>query len=195
HRLVAQNSRLEETMTVAHNQAKQSCTSTFHDLDNSPHKALTWSWCMYLALFNGGRHIYRALETADTEFWLEDNTDDENNNKHIEALSFWRFDSEDANGNDVQVEFKTAFDAAGEVLGAEEQEEVVCEGVEVFRFCLGLVEEIGRLMQNVEPCHLKSLSSNSNTSSSQEKDVTGKDKSEDSSSSWWQRYAPPWLMG
>ncbi|KAK5955748.1 hypothetical protein OHC33_003389 [Knufia fluminis] len=111
-----------------------------------PHLALAYTWTMYLALFNGGRHIHRALARAGPDFWLETETGQD---QRIEALSFWRFNAateDNPEADQLKLEFKRKFDEVSEMLTEGEQGEVVREAKGIFELCMELVEYLDGVM-------------------------------------------------
>ena len=114
-----------------------------------PYLALAYSWTMYLALFNGGRHIHRALQRAGPGFWLEaeqEATGEENN-----VLTFWRFEAatdEDPEADQLKLEFKTRFDEATQLLTVGERDEVVVEAKSIFDLCMEQVEFLDGVMRD-----------------------------------------------
>ena len=101
-------------------------------LEMTPHLLLAWQWCLYLALFNGGRYIRRILQGAEAGFWSA--AAGERSEGDL-PLSFWEFDGGEEDGEDVKVEFVRRFEEASVLLSERERREVVVEAGRVFEVC------------------------------------------------------------
>lgn len=132
---------------------KQAAESTRHILENihsKPHLALAYTWTMYLALFNGGRWLYKQLESPGPGFWQEPiNT--EQDEVVIQALSFWRFETspQDPQAEQLKIEFKGKFEEASNMSTDEERDEVVGEVVGLFELCLNLIDGLDVIMADM----------------------------------------------
>lgn len=112
-----------------------------------PHLALAYAWTMYLALFNGGRYIQRALlshSTTNACFWTGDNRDgthdmSSDSDADSDYLTFWHFDSLVPDAEDIKSAFKQQFDLASAVLTDDEQQEVADEGKRCFDLCAHMI--------------------------------------------------------
>lgn len=119
-------------------------------IQERPHLALAYTWTMYLALFNGGRHLYRALARPGPDFWLED---DDANSPPIRVLSFWRFDAAteaDPEADQLKLTFKQNFDDASSLLTEIETDEVVQEAKSLFELCMRLIGLLDVVMAEVQ---------------------------------------------
>lgn len=110
---------------------------------SSPHILLAYSWVMYLALFNGGRWIRsqllfpnRGTSPSSSQFWPAVSP-----NAEAGCLTFWQFDG-DQDGTDVKTIFKSRFETLAAELTDLERQDVVEEAVEIFKICVGIVEEL-----------------------------------------------------
>lgn len=113
------------------------------DVVQKPHLLVAYSWVMYMAIFSGGRWIRQQLASAGSAFWLDF---DEAASVHIDPLpgfSFLSFDTDD-DGEGLKSAFKEHLTAADGLLTAEERQEVVATGEDVFRQCIQIVEQIDR---------------------------------------------------
>lgn len=111
-----------------------------------PHTLLAYTWVFYMALFNGGRWMRKQLLDVGDDFWSVDNTDSKSrhcssDSDCLPCLSFWFFDGTE-DGEDVKYDFRERFTAISETLSKEQSEDVVAEAVEIFHWCLRLVEEL-----------------------------------------------------
>lgn len=121
-------------------------------IEQTPHLALAYAWTMYLALFNGGRHIHRALKRPGREFWLAENEHGTGSDK-IDALSFWHFEAateEDPEADQLRLEFKRRFDETCQLLTDCEREGVVKEAESIFELCMELVLFLDGVMAEYE---------------------------------------------
>lgn len=121
-------------------------------IQQTPYLALAYAWTMYLALFNGGRHIHRALKRPGRAFWLAEDGQDTGSDK-IDALSFWHFEAateEDPDADQLKLEFKRSFDEACQLLTECEREEVVKEAESIFELCMELVLFLDGVMVEYE---------------------------------------------
>lgn len=137
-RLRSQHPAIAQIEARVRNQAAQETSHILSNIKARPHLALAYTWTMYLALFNGGRFLYKQLAAAGPEFWLEPTSTEQEDKSNIQALSFWRFDtaSEDPNAEELKLGFKKNFEQASEMLSNNERDEVVSEAVGLFELCL-----------------------------------------------------------
>lgn len=147
---------------------EQAAESTRHILENigsKPHTALAYTWTMYLALFNGGRWLYKQLASPGPGFWLEP-TNKEQSDTIIEALSFWRFETspQDPQAEELKLEFKGKFEEASNTLTDEERHEVVEEAVKLFELCLNLINGLDVIMADMSHATQQDLSASNNMS-------------------------------
>lgn len=113
------------------------------DAVEKPHILVAYAWVMYMAIFSGGRWIRQQLSKAGPAFWFGI---DEAAGLRIDDLpgfTFLSFDKED-DGEELKAIFKAHLLAAEDLLTAEERQEVVATGVDVFEQCIQLVEQIDR---------------------------------------------------
>lgn len=150
-KLQAQNPALAQIEERVQNQAIENTRHILTNIKSRPHLALAYTWTMYLAMFNGGRWLYKQLAAPGPEFWLESNHTEEGEDK-IQALSFWRFEisPHDPNAEDLKAEFKRNFEQASEMLSEEERVEVVKEAVSLFELCLKMIEDLNTIMLGVQ---------------------------------------------
>ncbi|KAK5312025.1 hypothetical protein LTR70_008458, partial [Exophiala xenobiotica] len=119
-------------------------------IEQNPYLALAYAWTMYLALFNGGRHIQRALKRPGREFWL---TENDTGSDKIDVLSFWHFEAateEDLEADQLRLEFKSRFDKACQLLTDFEREGVIKEAEGIFELCMELVLFLDGVMVEYE---------------------------------------------
>lgn len=143
---------LEEMEETVRRYSEAGTVQIYERIQDKPYLALAYAWAMYLALFNGGRWLLKQLESAGTDFWLE-NSEQESLQRSIAALSFWRFEAattEDPNADQLKTTFKQNFDSASLMLTEEEAAEVVQEGIAVFDTCSGLIEMLDSCVQQME---------------------------------------------
>ncbi|KAI1611111.1 hypothetical protein EDD36DRAFT_313071 [Exophiala viscosa] len=136
HDLDALKSTLDEHLAQEVDQLVKDSQAFFSgvtaSLSEKPHVLLSYVWAMYLALFNGGRWIHRQLASAGAEFW---------GNKTL-PLSFWGFEKNDdcgMDGENLKVQFKTAFMEASSLLTDAERDEVIEETKKLFDMCSKMV--------------------------------------------------------
>lgn len=137
-------SAMEEKVWCVANERTRYITEHIRD---RPYLAMAYTWTMYLALFNGGRHIHRGLARAGPEFWLEDSPSP---SARIGSLSFWHFNEateEDPDADQLKSKFKRGFDEASQLLTDSEREEVVQEAKSIFELCMELVEFLDGVME------------------------------------------------
>lgn len=96
---------------------------------------MSYTWVLYLALFNGGRWIRAQLEQAGPEFW---DTRLHTQSSKTDCLSFWEFEDE-LDGEEIKHDFKARFNTAAAVLDDAERQDVVAECVRVFETCSHMV--------------------------------------------------------
>lgn len=122
-------------------------TDTAH---KTPYVLLTYSWIMYMALFNGGRWIRNRLLEAGAEYWINKDKADSNTDPALIGpmfLSFWYFDGAE-DGEDIKRAFRTKFvHATRKHLTEAECEIMVQEAQALFRLLLGLVYEIDGVVE------------------------------------------------
>lgn len=125
-------------------------STLYHTLESKPHLLLAWQWCLYLALFNGGRYIRRTLRNVpQAEFWCGGRSNNNNRSGPIEQekeeetlpLTFWEFNG-DQDGEDVKAEFTRRFEEASLLLTQDERRDVVDEAKRVFEVCESLVARL-----------------------------------------------------
>ena len=145
------SSRLSRAQRQSVERLEVSSAHIFAELRNAlemkPHLLLAWEWCLYLALFNGGRYIRRILRGAGAEFWVGAGGAREEGEL---PLRFWGFDGGE-DGEDVRGEFMRRFEEGSLLLSERERGEVVVEAGRVFEVCEMVVgvldafaEEVGR---------------------------------------------------
>lgn len=100
-----------------------------------PYLIMSYTWVMYLALFNGGRWIRGRLEQAGPDFW---GVQAQTLSSKIDCLSFWEFEGAQ-DGEDIKIDFKAKFDIAAAALDDTERQDVVEECVRVFETCSQMV--------------------------------------------------------
>ncbi|KAI4145355.1 MAG: hypothetical protein LQ340_006321 [Diploschistes diacapsis] len=117
-----------------------------------PHALIAYTWVMYMALFNGGRWIREQLSTARDLTWvltqdsLEVAAAFAGDSTHSEAgLSFWHFEGAE-DGDDIKTEFKARLVDVGAMLSPDHKADIVQEASEIFKRCVGLVEEIDSIV-------------------------------------------------
>lgn len=149
--LQAQNPLISLIEARVRNQAIENTSHIFKNIKSRPHLALAYTWTMYLAMFNGGRWLYKQLEAPGPQFWLEPTPTAEDNGS-IQALSFWRLDStlQDPNAEELKLEFKRNFEQASEMLNSEEKDEVVKEAVSLFDLCLSMIADLDTIMAQLK---------------------------------------------
>jgi len=101
-------------------------------LSARPHVVLSYTWSMYLALFNGGRWIHSQLASAGRDFWGEG----------VPPLSFWEFEDDEGCDGDLgylKSLVKDAFSVAASRLTCEEKDDVIEEAKGLFDLCLEMV--------------------------------------------------------
>jgi len=108
-----------------------------------PHLILSYTWVMYMALFNGGRWIRDQLRQAGPEFWGAHNPTP---SPTIHCLSFWEFEGEH-DGEDVKDDFKARFSTTAAALNDTERQEVIEGSVKVFGTCSWMVECLDKQAQ------------------------------------------------
>lgn len=113
-----------------------------------PHLIMSYTWVMYLALFNGGRWIRGQLEKAGPGFW---GTQTHTDSPKLDCLSFWEFEG-NSDGEDIKNDFKARFEVAAAVLDDTKRQEVVAECVRVFEMCSQMV---GWLDKQTQPISAK----------------------------------------
>lgn len=129
---------LEEQSAVYHRRILAS-------LSAKPHVLLSYTWTMYLALFNGGRWMRSQFFSAGSSFWLGQEF----------PLSFWDFEDSDgasSNGEDLKIAFKDGFAEASSLLDDEQRDEIIEESKNLFDLCLEMVKllEGGQSMASPE---------------------------------------------
>ena len=104
-----------------------------------PHLLITYTWLLYMALFNGGRYICAKLRQAGPAFWENPLSKEEDD---IDScLCFWGFDGH-GGGEDIKAEFKRRFARVEPCLTDGEKEEVVQEAVLVMQTMVEVVKDI-----------------------------------------------------
>lgn len=123
-----------------------------------PHLALAYAWTMYLALFNGGRHIQRALISqtpTHPHFWTGDDNQTTSSVSDTalasDYLTFWHFDSPVPNAEDIKSAFKHRLDTSSQLLSATEQDEVADEGARCFELCARMIAWLDGYMLSMTP--------------------------------------------
>ncbi|EXJ94535.1 hypothetical protein A1O1_02931 [Capronia coronata CBS 617.96] len=110
--------------------------SRIHEiLSAKPHVLLSYTWAMYLALFNGGRWIRKQLVSQGSDFWRGEPL----------PLSFWEFgDSGDSDpeGEHLKALFQERFLAAASLLRDEEKDYVIRETPRLFELCSEIVRDL-----------------------------------------------------
>ncbi|KAF2432775.1 heme oxygenase-like protein [Tothia fuscella] len=124
-----------------------------------PHVLIAYAWCMYMAVFSGGRWIRSQLCASGEEFWTGNaareapNTDgrDDLNLGKFEGLglSFWFFPGAQ-DGEDIKADFKQRLQEGEAVLTAEQRADVVAEAQEIFNRCDSLVRELDSMRAKVD---------------------------------------------
>ncbi|KAF2502999.1 heme oxygenase-like protein [Lophium mytilinum] len=117
-----------------------------------PHVLVAYAWCYYMAVFSGGRWIRGELRRGGEEFWRKGGAQSGGETEKEEAvslneagLSFLCFPGLE-DGEDIKAEFKSRLAAAEELFTPQEREDVVQESQEIFRYSVGLVEELDELL-------------------------------------------------
>jgi heme oxygenase len=110
-----------------------------------PFLIMSYTWVMYLALFNGGRWIRAQLEQAGPEFW---DTQVHTLTSKMDCLSFWEFEDE-LDGEEIKYDFKARFNTAAAVLDDAERQDVVDECVRVFETCSQMVGWLDKQTQPI----------------------------------------------
>lgn len=146
-RLQQQNSAIASVEERVRKQASENTRHILTNIDSKPHLALAYKWTMYLAMFNGGRWLYKQLASPGPGFWLEPTAAEQDENT-IQALSFWRFETSlhDPQAEELKLEFKGKFEEASGTLTDEERDEVVEEAVRLFELCLKLIDHLDVIM-------------------------------------------------
>lgn len=103
-----------------------------------PHVILSYTWVMYMALFNGGRWIRDQLNQGGPDLWGS-----HTQSFNIDCLSFWNFEGE-LDGEDIKDDFKARFNKAVAVLDDTERQDVIDESVRIFETCSQMVAWLDR---------------------------------------------------
>ncbi|KAB8360574.1 hypothetical protein FH972_024314 [Carpinus fangiana] len=131
-----------------------------------PHLLLAYAWCMYMAIFAGGRYVRQGLSDVPKSFWeggkaasdnpfFEDDEDDDvGSSSTLDRLgySFLSFDGDD-DGASIVSAFRKNFAGADKILTAGERDEIIAESRTIFEYCVALVDElndgVSALVENV----------------------------------------------
>ncbi|KAF2817267.1 heme oxygenase-like protein [Mytilinidion resinicola] len=128
------------------------CAHIRKAVGKKPHVLVAYAWCYYMAVFSGGRWIRGELRKGGEEFWRKGGAQSggEAEKKEVvpldeAGLSFLCFPGLD-DGEDIKAEFKSRLAAAEELFTPQEREDVIQESQEIFRYSVGLVEELDELL-------------------------------------------------
>ncbi|KAF2733864.1 heme oxygenase-like protein [Polyplosphaeria fusca] len=109
-----------------------------------PHVLVAYAWCFYMAVFSGGRWIRAQLAAAPSEFWRS-GTAVAPPELSEKGLAFWHFGGE-KDGEDVKAVFRERLEGIEGLFTDEERVDVIEEAKGIFERCVGLVEELDRVV-------------------------------------------------
>ncbi|KAL2037486.1 hypothetical protein N7G274_009767 [Stereocaulon virgatum] len=145
-----------------------------------PHLLLTYTWLLYMALFNGGRYIHAKLRQAGPAFWK--NTLSKEEDGFDTCLCFWGFDGQ-GGGEDIKAEFKRRFAGVELCLTDGEKEDVVQEAVLVMQTLVEVVNDISHHVGMGRDAKQAGLANGQNTQM-WEKSATQRAEEDELSMSW-----------
>lgn len=115
-----------------------------------PHRLYAYAWCMYMAIFAGGRYVREDFRNAGDKFWSTHGVkslseDDDSNKAPADRLgySFLSFDGTD-DGLSLELEFKKRLHAAEDLFTSSEKKDVVEESKDIFNLTIDLVKEMDK---------------------------------------------------
>jgi len=118
---------------------------------SKPHVLVAYAWCYYMAVFSGGRWIRGELRKGGNDFWRradpEIASDQEKAVVPLDeaGLSFFCFPGPE-DGEDIKAEFKRRLTTLEDIFTSQERDDVIQEAQEIFRYSVGLVEELDELL-------------------------------------------------
>lgn len=119
-----------------------------------PHTLYAYAWCMYMAVFAGGRYVREDLADAGEKFWRKhgySKNPGEEANKPADmdrlGYSFLSFDADD-DGLEIERIFRHNLLEAEDLLDEDEKKDVVTESQAIFNLTIDLVAE---LQQSIRP--------------------------------------------
>jgi hypothetical protein len=165
-------------------QASQLHTFTTHiraSIESRPHLLLTYTWLLYMALFNGGRYIRAKLRQAGPAFW--ENSLSKEEDGIDSCLCFWGFDGQ-GGGEDIKAEFKRRFAGVEPCLTGGEKEEVVQEAVLVMQTMVEVVKDISHDVGSGRNAKQAGFANGQNTQIEEEKSTVQRAEEDELSMSW-----------
>ncbi|KAK3081725.1 hypothetical protein LTS18_003396 [Coniosporium uncinatum] len=114
-------------------------------VSSNPHTLYAYAWCMYMAVFAGGRYIREELAKAGNDFWRHHGVSSFGSTKPAPldrlGYSFLSFDGDD-DGLSIETEFKKRLHEAGDIFTDAEKDDVVAESKKIFYLTMDLIREM-----------------------------------------------------